>query len=68
MKKIGSWTWPVAANGTGRSGRNWLLGRLARIVRGSERKGTRVARARRVAPCTARGGDLPDRLRRAGLI
>ena len=68
MKEFGSWTWPVDANGTGRSGRNWLLGRLARIVRGSERKGTRVARVRRVAPCTARGGDLPDRLRRAGLI
>ena len=41
MKKIGSWTWPATANGTGRSGRNWLLSRLARIVRGSERKGTR---------------------------
>ena len=68
MKKIGSWTWPVAANGTGRSGRRWLLGRLARIVRGSGRKGTRAARTRRVAPCIARGGDLPDRLRRAGLI
>ena len=68
MKKIGSWTWTVAANGTGRSGRTWLLGWLARIVRGSERKGIRVARARRVAPCTARSGDPPDRLRRAGLI
>ena len=68
MKKIGSWTWPAAANGTERSGRNRLLSRLARIVRGSERKGTRVARARRVASCTARSGDLPDRLRRAGLI
>ena len=68
MKKIGSWIWPVAANGTGRSGRNWLLSRLARIVRGSERNGTRVARARGVAPCTAGSGDLPDLLRRAGLI
>lgn len=68
MKKIGSWTWPVAADGTGRSGRNWLLDRLARIVRGSGRKGTREARARRVAHCTARSGDLPGRLRRAGLI
>ena len=68
MKKIDSWTWPVAANGTGRSGRNWFLGGLTRIVRGFKRKGTRVARARRVAPCTAGSGDLPDRLRRAGLI
>lgn len=68
MKKVSFWTWPVDANGTGRSGRNWLLGWLARIVRGSERTGTRVAWARRVAPCTARSGDLPDRLRRAGLI
>ncbi len=58
----------VAGNGTRRSGDNRLQDRLARIVRPSGRKGTRVGQARRVALYAARNGDPLDRLRRAGLI
>lgn len=63
----------TASNGTRRSGGNWLPDRLARIVRRSDRKGPRVARAHGVAlsagrPFRSPQGDPPDRLRRAGLI
>ena len=58
----------VAGNGTRRPGGNRLQDRLARIVRRSERKGARMAQARRVALYAARNGDPLDRLRRAGLI
>ncbi len=51
----------AAANGTRRRS-------LARIVRRSERKGARMARALRVAPSAERRHNPPDRLRRAGLI
>jgi len=58
----------IATNGAKCSGGNRFHDRLARIVRRSERKGARAAKAHRVSPYTARNGDPPDRLRRAGLI
>ena len=58
----------IATSGTKRSAGDRLHDRLARIVRRSERKNARVAKAHRVSPYTTRNGDPLDGLRRAGLI